>query len=254
MSNFYFKTTALVLLLAGVTSITMFNNANSDEEGHLTKSDVQKIVADYISDNPKAIFESVVKFQQEEASKRNEESLKKVREKKSEIEDSNTAPTMGNPKGDITVVEFFDYNCPFCKRALPNILKLLDEDKNVKIVLREYPVMAPSSELSSKFALAVNKIDSSKYIDFHTALMKGRARDKNSILALAKSQGIDTEKLTKLVDSPEIQEQIDYNKQLGSSVGISGVPAFVIAGELIPGGAIDINAMKEIIKKARDSK
>ncbi len=163
------------------------------------------------------------------------------------------APVAGNPDGDVTLVEFFDYHCTYCKRVLPSVLKSLGEDPGLRIVYKEFPILGPDSVLASRAALAAHRIAPEKYLDFHIALMSSRARlNEMRILGIAEEVGLDTDALQAEMKNPEIAAIIERNRALAAALGINGTPGFVIGDRIIP-GAIDIETMRGLIAEARQS-
>lgn len=224
----------------------MAADKTADAAKSLSKEDVEKIVHDYIVSNPKLILDSVEDYQKSYMEKRAAEGMKK--NKDILVADPN-APEAGNKKGDVTVVEFFDYNCHFCKSALPSVQALLEKDKNVRVVFKDFPILGPTSETASKWALAAQK--QNKYYPFHVALMGSKEPISDEMLArLAKAAGLDVEKAKADADSSEIAAQLEKNRALAGELGLNGTPAFVI-GDYVSRGAIPVEEMQRRISDAR---
>jgi protein-disulfide isomerase len=163
--------------------------------------------------------------------------------------------TLGNPDGDVTLVEFFDYSCGFCKRAMPDLLTLLKDDPKLKIVLKELPILGPGSLDAARVAIAVRMQDpgGQKYVAFHQDLLGNAGpagRDK--ALAAAKDQGLDMTRLEQDMASDEIVATIKEDMQLASAVGITGTPGYVI-GKQVVHGAVGVAGLKQQIEIARAS-
>jgi protein-disulfide isomerase len=156
---------------------------------------------------------------------------------------------MGNGSGDCNLVEFFDNQCPYCQANEPEIQKLLKQDGRVKLVLKEFPILGPISLVASKAALA--SVKQGKYAQFHEALLAHKGHyDKASVVDdIAKSVGLDLDKLHKDMQSPEIAEEIDKNLDLGRALEINGTPGFVI-GDQIVGGASSVDELKKYVDTA----
>jgi protein-disulfide isomerase len=160
---------------------------------------------------------------------------------------------LGNPQGNITMVEFFDYNCGYCKRALPDMLTLLKTDSNIKFVLKEFPVLGEGSVDAAHVAVAVRMQDSTgkKYIEFHQKLLGGRGpADKAHALAAAKEVGFDMARIEKDMNSDEVKATIDETMKLADVLGVSGTPSYVVGSELVV-GAVGLDSLKEKIAAAR---
>lgn len=245
-------------LLAGVAivALTVLNfsgAAQAADSKAMTKEEVQTIIHDYIMENPQVIMESFEKFQRKQVEERMGKAKENIDKYQKELTQNPMAPVAGNPNGDVTVVYFFDYNCGYCKRAFPTISKLIDEDKKVRVVLKELPILGPSSELAAKYALAVHNIDKGKYFAYHSELMKFTGeKTEASLTEMAKKVGIKEDKLKEAVAKPEIGEYINSVRELAQNIGIGGTPAFVVGKELIP-GAVDLDALKAQVQAARSA-
>jgi protein-disulfide isomerase len=164
--------------------------------------------------------------------------------------------TLGNKNGDVTFVEFFDYNCGYCKRAMTDMLDLMKADPKLKVVLKEFPVLSEGSVDAAKVAVAVRMQDpgGAKYLDFHQRLLGGRGQaDKARALAAAKEAGLDVARLEKDMASPEARATIDENFKLAESMGMNGTPSYVIGKQVVV-GAIGVEGLREKIGIARCGK
>ncbi|MGB7258787.1 MAG: DsbA family protein, partial [Pseudolabrys sp.] len=161
--------------------------------------------------------------------------------------------TLGNPQGNVTFVEFFDYNCGYCKRAMADMLDLLKNDSKLKIVLKEFPVLGPGSVEAAQVAVAVRMQDPTgkKYLDFHQKLLGGRGpADKAHALAVAKEVGLDMARLDKDMKSPEVKSTLEEDFKLAEALGLNGTPSYVIGNNVVV-GAVGLDALKEKINTAR---
>lgn len=239
-----------------ILSLGAASPAFSGSEDNLSskqRQEIEKIIHQYIMDNPKVILDAVARLQaKEEAAKQSKVKDTLVSSRDLLFNDPN-APIGGNPNGDVTVVEFFDYRCTYCKRVYPSLKKVVTTDKNVRYVFKEFPILGPESVEASKAALAIWRIDPSKYEAFHDALMKSRgALTKSKLLKFAADAGADPKAVEKNMGSPEIEKIIHENYKLAKSLNINGTPAFIIGNQLIP-GAIDYATLKKLIAEARRS-
>ena len=160
---------------------------------------------------------------------------------------------LGNPQGNVTVVEFFDYNCGYCKRALPDMLTLLKTNSDLKFVLKEFPVLGEGSVEAAHVAVAARMQDSSgkKYLEFHQKLLGGRgAADKARALAVAKDVGFDITRIEKDMGSDEVKKTIDEDMKLADALGVSGTPSYVVGSQVVV-GAVGLDGLKEKIKAER---
>jgi protein-disulfide isomerase len=239
-----------VFLISFTVVVTI--NSNSHAEG-LKKEDVNELIKTYIQQNPQQIVDSVTKYQIEQQRKSEEDAVKKVSEKLPEIQNNPLDPIAGNPQGDVILVQFFDYSCGYCKRLVPAITELLKEDKNVKIVFKELPILGENSVIESKASLAVNSIAPEKYFEFHTKLMASRITGLESILKIVSEIGLDAKLVQEKMNSTEISSLLATNKALADTIGVRGTPALIIGDKFIP-GAIDLATMKQLIAEVRKGK
>ncbi|HEX3486152.1 MAG TPA: DsbA family protein [Micropepsaceae bacterium] len=154
-------------------------------------------------------------------------------------------PVIGNPKADVAVIEFFDYTCPYCKAVEPRIQKLLKDDKNVKLVVKEFPILTPESLVASKVALAAAK--QGKYEEYHQALMNFKGRLTNDVIFdTAKEVGLDVPRLRKDMQAPEVTDAIIANFNLARGLRIFQTPAFIVGGHMLTGASSDIDFPKVV--------
>ncbi len=217
------------------------------------KAAFEEMIRAYILDHPEVVVESLQRWQELQKAESDERAKAALAEHRDLLENNPAAPVAGNAKGDVTIVEFFDYRCGYCKRVFPAIQELIETDGNIRYVFKEFPILGPDSMVASKAAQAVWFIDPDRYLDFHAALMGARgALNEARILDLAEKVGLDRAEVKKGMDDPQVAETLAGNLGLGRALGVNGTPAFVIGGELVP-GAIDLDAMKELVAEARRS-
>lgn len=214
--------------------------------------DVEEVISNWINENPKAIIDSVNNMQKKAAEDRIKNAQKNIAKKKDELfNDKNSGQYA--PRGyDVTIVEFFDYNCGYCKRAKATIDSLIKQDKKVRVVFKEFPILGQASMESAQVAVATQLMQPKSYFKLHKALMKSKKRGKKEALNVAASVGINKVALENFMKKNEakINDAIQANLALGSEVGITGTPGFIIGEELIP-GAVGIEQIKEKIAKLR---
>ena len=162
------------------------------------------------------------------------------------------SPVSGNLEGDVTVVEFFDYRCGYCKRVAGTVTQLQQDDPNVRVVYKDYPILGEASELASRAALA-SKVQG-KHLAFHEALLASQEElTQDTILIIASEVGLDTEQLNKDMQAPAIQKIIERNRALARELGINGTPGFIVGTELAP-GALNLQDLKNLIRLVRQEK
>lgn len=202
--------------------------------------------------NPEVVVEAIRRFEERQQVAARNATRVVLKERGQELFRDAASPVRGNPKGDVTLVEFFDYNCPYCRRVAPTMTKLVADDPQLRLTYKEFPILWPNSVFAAKAALAARRQD--KYVAFHDALMnrKGTVDEKFTLAAAAKA-GIDVGRLKKDMKAPEIAAAIVKNVRLAQALGIDGTPAFVIGDQIIK-GAVDLNALKAAIQQARESR
>ncbi len=223
---------ALVASLLAAVPLQAQNAADK-----LDKSAIESIVKEYLLKNPEIIQEAMVELQRRQ-SEAEAKAVKKITgDKTSPLYVSEHHTVVGNPKGDVTIVEFFDFNCGFCKRGLADVEKLLETDKNVRVIFKEFPILAPGSREASVVALALREqFDGQKLWKFHATLLNTRGTiGKAQALAVAKDLGADMKGLETAMNSPKIQEALDESKLLAEALGINGTPSYIVAEDLVVG-------------------
>jgi protein-disulfide isomerase len=213
---------------------------------------VEAIVRDYILKNPEIIQEALIEMDKRSKQAEIEAQQQLVRTEKATIFDSPHHAVVGNPQGDVTIVEFFDYNCGFCKRSLEDLRTLTAADSKLRVILKDFPILGPDSVEASRVAVAAKKqLTGAKYWDFHVKLMSqpGRA-NRDKALEVAKESGADLARLRKDMDAPETKAAIEETVALGDRLGLSGTPAFIIGDEVVF-GAVGTDAMKTRISALR---
>ena len=212
----------------------------------LTKEQVETIVHDYLMAHGDVILNSVESYQKKDLNDRQAQALKVNHD---ELFNNEKSPFIGNPKGDVTLIEFFDYNCHYCKDVFPTLKSLSDSDKNLKIIFKDFPILAPSSETAAKWALAAQRQD--KYFEFHQKMMehKGPITDED-IEKVAKAVNLDLSAARSYVDSTDAMMQLERNRALASQMSFNGTPSFVI-GRGLSSGASDITTLKALVSASR---
>ena len=209
---------------------------------------IGQIVREYLLKNPEVLVEVSAELDKR---RKAEEAGKQSRVLISEKESIFRSPhdyVLGNPNGDITVVEYFDYNCGWCKRALNEVNKLTDQDKNVRVVMKEFPIFGEHSTFAAKAALA--SIKQNKYWEFHTALMKAKQVTTSSTLDIAKSVGIDVEALKTEMAKPVYDKTIEENSRIAQALGMQGTPGFIVDSR-VNFGYVPASGLKDMLADIR---
>lgn len=242
--------TGLALSLALLAGGTALPAQAADKP--LDKEAVEKIIHEYLLDHPEVILDAIKALESKEQAASEKAALDAIQANRAALEQNAASPVGGNPKGDVTLVEFFDYNCGYCKRTHPERSAAVKGDGKVRVVYKEFPILAPSSREAAKAALAANR--QGKYEAFHTALMTHEGRlDTNAIRAVAKDVGLDLKKLEQDMGDPAIEAEIKANMDLAQKLGIRGTPGFVIGNTVVP-GAIEADQFVALFNAARAAK
>jgi protein-disulfide isomerase len=209
-------------------------------------------IKDYLMKHPDVIVDSLNAMQAKQETDAADRQKKALADNLDTIVNAPQNAVLGNPNGNVTLVEFFDYNCGYCKRGLADTVKLLDTDKNLKVVLRDYPILSDGSKEAAYVALAVKKqLQGDKFLQFHQTLLSTRGPvGKDRALEVAQASGVDMNKLKTDLQDPEIGKELDSTLQLGSTLGINGTPSYVIGGEITP-GAVGYDELKGKIDSVR---
>src|SRR5689334_21528791 len=230
--------------------------ASAQGVSDVQRSDIEKIVREYLLKNPEVLEEAMNALSKRQAAADAEKHQASIAKNSEAIFNSPRGVTLGNKDGDVTFVEFFDYNCGYCKRAMADMLDLMKSDPKLKVVLKEFPVLSQGSVEAAQVAVAVRMQDPTgkKYLDFHQKLLTGRgAADKARALAAAKEAGLDMAKLEKDLGSNEVKATLEENLKLADSLGMNGTPSYVIGKQVVI-GAVGLEALREKISTARCGK
>jgi protein-disulfide isomerase len=216
------------------------------------RSEIETIIREYLISHPEVLQEAMAEFERRQTLAETEKAKAAVAANAATIFNSQHQVTIGNPQGDVTLVEFFDYNCGYCKRALTDLTDLMKTDPKLKVVLKEFPVLGEGSVEAAKVAVAVRMQDKGKkYFDFHQKLLMGRGQaDKARALAAAKEAGFDVARIEKDMASDEAKISIGENMKLAETLGLNGTPSYVVGTDVVI-GAVGIDALKQKVNAAR---
>ncbi|MDF2368284.1 DsbA family protein [Sneathiella sp.] len=205
----------------------------------------------YLLSNPQVLREVIAELTKQEEMAATVERTGLIASLATDLKDDGHSYVAGNPDGDVTIVEFFDYRCGYCKQSFPELMKTVEEDGNIRLVLKEFPILGADSFLASQAAIA--SLEQDKYLAFHTALMESRGgMTIERIRSIAADVGLDVERLEADMKKDEVREIVEKNYVLAKKLGISGTPAFVIGEEFIP-GVISGEQMQALIAAVRES-
>jgi protein-disulfide isomerase len=210
---------------------------------------IESIVRQYLIAHPEVIQEVMTALDKQQKDTEAQQARATIKANNATLFNSPHQVVLGNPQGKVEMVEFFDYNCGFCKHALPDMIKLLDTDHDIKFVLKEFPVLGEGSVEAARVAVAARMQDptGAKYIQFHQKLLGGRgAADKARALAVAKEVGFDMARIQRDMASDEVKTTIDEDMKLADALGVNGTPSYVVGDELVV-GAVGFDELKKKI-------
>ena len=211
---------------------------------------IEKIVREYLLREPEIIYQALGELQRRETEAAAARQRTAIVENQSELLRDPASPVGGNPDGDVTLIEFFDYRCAYCRRVDSSMRALLDEDRDLRVVFKELPVLGPDSVRAARAALAAR--NQGGYVPFHFALMTADELSLEGIRDAAEAVGLDADQLEADMAAPEVIAAIEANYALANELGIEGTPAFVIGDELVP-GAVDKTRLTQLVEDARTS-
>ncbi len=251
--------TASVLATSLISHAVMAEDAPAANFTDAQKKALDVIIHDYLVQNPEVLVEASKVLQDKQQQNLQQQAQAAIQDNATQLFDSKLT-TVGNPKGNVSLVEFFDYQCIHCKKMAPVVDDLLKKDSGLRVVYKEFPIFGKSSDVASRAALAAGM--QGKYKEMHNALLQLDKRlDDQIVMDTAKGIGLDMTKLKKDMDSKEVSDILDANRQLAEKMHLMGTPAFVVAStpngqfkagsepSFIPGAA-SIEALQELVKKA----
>ena len=246
-----FAAALLAFALVGAPALATAQAFTDEQRGQ-----IETIVRSYLLSHPEVLEEVSTELNRRQALAEAEKHKAAIAQNAETIFNSPRGVTIGNKDGDVTFVEFFDYNCGYCKRAMNDMMDLMKSDPKLKVVLKEFPVLGPSSVEAAQVAVAVRMQDPTgkKYLDFHQKMLNGRGQaDKAESIAAAKDAGLDMAQLEKDMAGPEVRRPSRRISSSPKSMGMNGTPSYVIGKQVVV-GAVGLEALREKINTARCGK
>jgi protein-disulfide isomerase len=244
------------LALAAGLLVTLGAAGHAQSFSTTQRGEIEKIIREYLIRNPEVLQEAINELEKKQAADEADKKQAAVKDNAALIFDSPRQVTVGNLQGDVTFVEFFDYNCGYCKRAMTDMFDLMKSDPKLKVVIKEFPVLGPSSVDAARVAIAVRMQDKTgkKYLDFHQKLLMGRGpADKARSLAVAKEVGLDMARIERDMASEEVKATMEESLKLAEKLGLNGTPSYVIGNNIVI-GAVGLEALREKVNTARCGK
>jgi len=250
----FFIVLIAAILLSGLsqvwaqTSKTTKISSKIETVTNKERKSIERIIREYLLANPSVIRDAMQALQIKEEKEKQQRAAESMKRLKSDIYLDPDSPSSGNAKADVPIVVFFDYNCGHCKNTMPALQGLLLEDPSLRIIYKEFPILGPSSQLAALAALAAKR--QGKYSEFHHALMVSSEINTEVIKGISDSLKINYTTLQKDMSDPKLNEALNRNLRLASSLGINGTPAYIVGNQIIP-GAIDSESLKRIVQAER---
>ncbi len=237
-------------LLAGLMAAPV--GAQDDQASNFSPAEedaIRQLVRDYLLANPEVLMEAAQVFRQRQQEMQEQQARQTLVLRREELNRDPDSPVLGNPDGDVVVVEFFDYRCPYCVSVAENLREAVEDDGNIRLVMKEFPILGPESMVAARMALAAEK--QGKYEELHFAMMtvSGKLTEEKAF-KIAEKIDLDMDQLRRDMEAPEIDTMLQRNFALAQALQINGTPAFVIGDEIVR-GAIDMTTLREIVGQAR---
>ena len=241
-----------VIMLGMALLVLSPHNLRAGELTTGQQNEIKALIKEYLIKNPEVIQEAMNELEKRQADNEKAVQSKALSEWLPVLTQSGRSTVLGNPKGDVTLIEFFDYNCGYCKRALSDLQKLIDTDKNVRILIRDFPVLGPDSVEAAMVAVAARQqLTGAKYMDFHVKLLESKGRvGKDRALSVAKDFNLDVQKLQKDMDLAETKAILSETMQIGDALRLQGTPAYLIGDEVVF-GAVGYQSLKDAVDATR---
>jgi protein-disulfide isomerase len=244
---------ALVVLAAAVSTVNLaLAQFSSDQRG-----EIEKIIREYLLRNPEILQEVIQEMEKRQAQADAEKYRGAIKEHAQALFNSPRQVVLGNPQGDVTMVEFFDYNCGFCRKALTDKLELVKADPKLRLVLKEFPVLGEGSTQAAQVAVSVrlqDKTGGKKYLEFHQKMFASRGQvDKTRALAVVREIGLDAARAEREMSSDEVRQTLEEDFKLAEALGINGTPTYVFDGQVVV-GAVGLEKLREAINTVRCGK
>ena len=237
---------AFTAAVAGSPVAAQQSSAFSPQE----QAAVKALVLQTIREHPEIVVEALQAIQARTEAEAAAKAREAVQKRNTDLVSDPNAPVIGNPDGDVTVVEFFDYNCPYCKRAAPEVAQLIGQDTNLRLVMREWPILGSDSEYAARAALAARA--QGKYKEYHDAMMRSPRANEVTVRRVAAEIGLDPERLADDMQDPLVAAHIEQSRRLAVDLGITGTPSFVIGETIVP-GYVEHGELATIVAETRAS-
>jgi protein-disulfide isomerase len=255
-----FNRIGLVTLTAGVILVLGLSHGSAQTPASPTttpttqtmtkeqRETIEKVIREYLLSHPSVIRDAFQALQAQEEKERRERTAHSLKTLESDLYSDPDSPVAGNPKGDVTIVVFSDYNCGYCRSTLPILQTLSSKDQSIKVVYKELPILSHQSRVAAQAALAANR--QGKYTAFHNGLLQSERASDEEIKSISDRLGLNYATLKKDMADPRLNEALDRNLRLARALEIDGTPALIVGQQVIP-GAIDMDSLARVVSAER---
>jgi len=222
--------------------------------GMVSHREAPTVIKEALAKNPEIILQAVKQAREKQANEGKKDIREAFGKYRAELFTDMSSPAVGSADADVTIIEFFDYHCGYCKKMLPTFSQLVQEDKKVRVIFREFPILSEDSILAARAALAFNNLNKERYFEYHTAIMNMRGKyTEQNLGAKAQRLGVTPEALLAEMQKPEITAILEKNRKIADDFGIRGTPALIIGDQMMP-GAISYADLKKVVADTRAAK
>ena len=237
-------------LRAAGTALILTPVAALPAAAEMDRAEVEKIVREYLLANPEILNEMIAELQEREQMSAAEKAKTGIAQNKEALYNDGFSHVAGNPNGDVTLIEFFDYRCGYCRKVRADLVTLMEQDSGVRLILKELPILSEASHEAAKAAIAAQNQGGDLYWKFHQAMLEADGLDSAAIYDIAADVGLDVARLKTDMEDPAVEKKIEQTHDLASKIGVDGTPAFIIGDKLVP-GALDADGLKELVEAQR---
>lgn len=237
-------------LRAAGTALILTPVAALPAAAEMDRAEVEKIVREYLLANPEILNEMIAELQEREQMSASEKARTGIAQNKEALYNDGFSHVAGNPNGDVTLIEFFDYRCGYCRKVRADLLTLMEQDSGVRLILKELPILSETSHEAAKAAIAAQNQGGDLYWKYHQAMLEADGLDSAAIYDIAADVGLDVARLKTDMEDPAVEKKIEQTHDLASKIGVDGTPAFIIGDKLVP-GALDADGLKELVEAQR---
>ena len=237
-------------LRAAGTALILTPVAALPAAAEMDRAEVEKIVREYLLANLEILNEMIAELQEREQMSAAEKAKTGIAQNKEALYNDGFSHVAGNPNGDVTLIEFFDYRCGYCRKVRADLVTLMEQDSGVRLILKELPILSEASHEAAKAAIAAQNQGGDLYWKFHQAMLEADGLDSAAIYDIAAGVGLDVARLKTDMEDPAVEKKIEQTHDLASKIGVDGTPAFIIGDKLVP-GALDADGLKELVEAQR---